>query len=117
MRYTLPQATGRLKKKAEFDSVFKTGVKFSNRYCIIWVSQAKEDHGKVAFVAGKKVGNSVKRNRSKRLLKEVYRKNRMNLKSNHNWIFIAKASAKETTEKDVSYHFKKGLQANGYWQE
>ena len=45
---------------------------------------------KVGFSASKKVGNSVKRHRAVRLLREAVRPLLPRMKENHNYIFVAK---------------------------
>ncbi len=115
MQMTLSQSQGRIKKKKHFESIFKNCLKFGTRYCWVYVAKAVGETPKVAFVAGKKVGNSVKRNRAKRLLKEVYRKNQMNVKLGHDWIFIAKKELVDSSEAQLLYHVTKGLQAHDLW--
>jgi len=65
---------------------------------------------KVAFIASKKVGNAVKRNRAKRLLKAHFIKHSSNL-SDGIYIFVAKTPIIESdfikTSKTLHYIYKK----------
>jgi len=64
-----------LRKKKDFQTVYRYGRSYANRYLVLYVFQTKEHSGQVGFAAGKKLGNAVVRNRVKRLLRESYRLN------------------------------------------
>jgi len=58
------------------------------------VSMARsDDYGRVAFVAGRKVGPAVRRNRAKRLLREAWRSLPESIREEPCWrIWVARAS-------------------------
>ena len=59
-----------IKSKREFEEVFTRGRRYSSATLHMRVHQGSEDEdGKVAFVAPKRLGNAVLRNRCKRLLR------------------------------------------------
>ena len=63
-----------LKKKPDFQEVYRNGRSFADHYLVLYVFPLKDNKGpKVGFAAGKKLGNAVIRNRVKRLLRESYR--------------------------------------------
>ncbi len=63
-----------IKSRREFGQVFSHGVRYGKRLVRITVMKDEEgDPGKVAFVAPKKLGNAVLRNRCKRVLREAAR--------------------------------------------
>lgn len=60
-----------LTKKHEFHEVYEHGAKRVGRLVVVYLLPADDMAG--AVVASKKVGNAVKRNRAKRLLREAFR--------------------------------------------
>ncbi|MDM8289380.1 ribonuclease P protein component [Slackia piriformis] len=65
-----------IKSSTEVSRVFAQGKRLNAHSLTILVYENEEQHGqggRVAFVAGKKLGNAVWRNRSKRRLREICR--------------------------------------------
>lgn len=63
-----------IKSRREFGQVFSHGERYGKRLVRITVMKDEEgDPGKVAFVAPKRLGNAVHRNRCKRVLREAAR--------------------------------------------
>ncbi len=62
-----------LRQKKDFQTVYRYGRSYANRYLVLYVLESEDLGGKVGFAAGKKLGNAVVRNRVKRLLRESYR--------------------------------------------
>lgn len=61
-----------IKSSADITRVFKQGKRFGRGSSMLLVFEDKEQHGRpgrVAFVAGKKLGNAVWRNRAKRRMR------------------------------------------------
>lgn len=61
-----------IKSSREIDTVFKTASRVAHPIVIALVlrtPEGRDQSGRVAFVAGKKLGNAVKRNRCKRVLR------------------------------------------------
>jgi ribonuclease P protein component len=66
-----------IKSRADFDLLFKRGKTISTPYIIARFSRIPEQRdqsGRVAYVAGKKTGNAVMRNRCKRVMREAARR-------------------------------------------
>jgi ribonuclease P protein component len=61
----------------EIDTLFKSGRRAANRALLLMVletPEARARQGRVLFVAGKRLGGAVTRNRSKRVLREAARR-------------------------------------------
>ncbi len=65
-----------LTKKKEFERVFNEGKVIKNEFVVLYVIRNDFSHSRIGLVVSKKVGNAVRRNRAKRLLREVYRLNK-----------------------------------------
>ena len=101
----------RLKKSKDFDKVFKNGQKaFGKNLRIIYLKQAEI---KVGYCVSKKHGNSVQRNRIKRLLREAFRENIPLLNGNYYFVVIPKIDGEvsfDAYKRDFKYLLtKKGL--------
>jgi ribonuclease P protein component len=66
----------RLLKRSEFIRVQRKGRKHGTKSLIILYQPGKKGRLRLGIAASKKIGNSVVRNRIKRLIREVFRKNR-----------------------------------------
>ena len=77
-KYGLPRAVI-LKKPNEIENVYQNG----RRYCYkeFNLIACPSYRTRVAFIVSKKLGNAVKRNRMKRLFREIYRINREKFES------------------------------------
>ena len=64
-----------IKRRSDFQRVYRSGRSFANRYFVLYVFPSDGVRGRVGFAAGKKLGCAVTRNRVKRLLRETYRLN------------------------------------------
>lgn len=78
----------RIRKKSQFIRIFKNSKRIETKKLRIYFEKNKSNISKFTVVTGKKVGNAVIRNRIKRIIKEVYRKNKEFFGTGTNWIFI-----------------------------
>jgi len=63
-----------LRKKRDFDLVFRDGFALGSRYLVIYAKPNELSINRLGLSVSKKIGKAVIRNRIKRLLKEAMRK-------------------------------------------
>ncbi|MBZ2175698.1 ribonuclease P protein component [Schnuerera sp. xch1] len=80
----------RLRSNQEFKKVYQNGKNYWNRNLIMYARRNGLDYSRIGFTVTKKIGNSVVRNRVKRRMKEIFRKNFDNIKGKYDIILIPK---------------------------
>ncbi len=88
----------RLHLKRDFERIIQGGTKFQARGLVLWADTSRQT-GPVRFavVVSKKLGPAVLRNRTKRFLREAFRKNRAQLKPGTDIIVSPRDSEKLST--------------------
>jgi ribonuclease P protein component len=79
-----------LRKKKDFDRLYKKGAKVHGRYFVVMFAKNGRKYNRKAFLASKKVGKAVARNRARRLMKEAHRSLAPQLKTGYDILFIAR---------------------------
>lgn len=95
-----------LRKKKEFQIVFDKGNGFGNDQIIIYALLNKSPVSRLGLVVGRKFGNSVKRNRFKRIIREAYRLNKNLLGKGVDLVVIPKAGLADISLSLVEDKFK-----------
>ena len=90
-----------LRKKDDFQAIYKAGKSVPERYVVLFYRKNDLPYSRTAFLARKKVGNSIQRNRAKRLMKESYRLNADRFLDGYDLIFIARNTINGKKQKDV----------------
>ena len=102
-----------LRKQSDFSRVYKQGKSRGGRFAVILYKRNGLKFTRTAFVASKKVGNSVERNRSRRLMRAAYRAIEPKVKSGYDIIFVARAAITECREPEVEKQLRKSLEGAG----
>ncbi len=95
----------RLKKRYQFNYVYKNGEHFSGKAMILYVTSSKTKAIKVGLAVGKKIGHATKRNFVKRKLREIIYKEIPFLKQQYNIIVVAKENIKDFSFEELSKEF------------
>ena len=66
-----------IRRRAEFQEVYERGVRVNGRFATVFVLANNRAVGRLGIAATKKLGGSVQRNRAKRLIREVFRRNKI----------------------------------------
>jgi ribonuclease P protein component len=94
-----------LKKNEDFREVYKKGNYAENELLILRALNKKSDITKIGISVSKKVGNSVVRHRTIRLIRESYLMVKEQLVPGYNIVVIAKPEAKEKGLAEISGAF------------
>jgi ribonuclease P protein component len=80
----------RVKKTTDFDAIFKAKKSFANRAFIVYQLDNQKTHYRVGISVSKKLGNAVRRNRVKRLIRQVVRQHESHLADPKDFVVIAR---------------------------
>lgn len=83
-----------LKKTRDFHIVYNQGKSKVNKYLVLYSKKNDLGYNRLGISVSKKVGNSVVRHRTTRLIRESYRLNQDNLKTGYDMVVIARQTAK-----------------------
>jgi ribonuclease P protein component len=98
-----------IKKRATFVHVRNNGVfiRSNNINVQKLINQELDEKIGVGFTATKKIGNAVKRNKAKRIMRELSKKILIRGKINTYYVLIAKISILDTKFKDLTKELEK----------
>jgi ribonuclease P protein component len=102
-----------LRKDADFDNVYKRGRSVGERYVVVFYIKNHSNINRTCFLASKKVGNSVRRNRARRLMRESYRLMKDRLPIGYDIIIIARNTITGRTFFEVDKSIKRAFSKAG----
>ena len=106
-----------LRKDADFDNVYKRGRSVGERYVVVFYIKNHRDINRTCFLASKKVGNSVRRNRARRLMRESYRLMKDRLPIGYDIIIIARNTITGRTFFEVDKSIKRAFSKAGLMKD
>jgi len=71
------RARERIRRRADFQQAYEHGARVHGRYSTLFILPNKLDVGRLGIAATKKLGGAVQRNRAKRLIREIFRHNKI----------------------------------------
>ncbi len=80
----------RIRKRKDYQVVYQEGARIHSKSFVIIVSPSHRGIRRLGVTVSKKVGNSVKRNRIKRLVREFFRLNKDRLPGSADIVVIAR---------------------------
>jgi ribonuclease P protein component len=103
-----------LRSRADFERVYREGRRWVNPLFVAFVLLSKEGPLRVGFVASRKVGGAVERNRAKRLLREVIRRRGPKHETAADVVLVARGAILDADYGSVEAQYLQGV---GRWFE
>ena len=100
-RYKL-SAKKRIHKQREYSEIFKKGRRLKFPEFILIFKENSLPYSRVGISVGRKFGNAVRRNRAKRLCRELFRLNQHNLPEGIDIVFLPRKELLETEWEKLS---------------
>jgi ribonuclease P protein component len=101
----------RLRARAEFQKVYAEGQRYNGRLLAAFLRKNEVAEHRLGVTASTKaIGNSVERNRAKRLIREVFRRSSTDLsglEQTYDWVLNAKRSLLVSDEEQRFREFRK----------
>ncbi|MEG1469223.1 MAG: ribonuclease P protein component [Anaerovoracaceae bacterium] len=104
---------GILRRKKDFSTIYNRGKSVGDRFVVVFYKKNNLSYNRIAFLASKKVGNSVKRNRARRLMKESMRLMDKQLPLGYDFIFIARNTICDAKCADVKKSLESAIRRTG----
>ncbi len=98
-----------LKNNWQFERVRRTGRSWAVGMVVLNAAPNGQDLVRYGFITGKKVGNAVKRNRARRLIREAVRHRLAQVKPGWDLVWIARPSIVEATAATVAQAIDEAL--------
>jgi len=67
----------RIRRRPEFQQVYERGARVHSRFSTVFLLPNGSTIGRLGIAATRKLGGAVQRNRAKRLIREVFRRNKI----------------------------------------
>lgn len=83
-----------LKQNRDFQRTYKKGSYKAGRFLVVYARENRLPHNRIGITTGKRFGNSVQRNRVKRLIRESYRQLAPAVKQGYDLVFMVRATGK-----------------------
>ena len=97
----------RLKSSLRFQKVYKEGKSFVDSFAIFYIMPSNDKTFKIGLAVGKKLGNAVVRNHTKRMMREVVRKKIKDLKPGYHIVWVARKRIIKADLKDYERVFNR----------
>ena len=91
----------KIRKRTEYTSIYQHGKRTYARHFTVVAKKNELGYGRLGITVSKKVGNAVRRNRIKRLIREFFRLNKTQLVASQDIVVIGKKGMPRLSYQDV----------------
>ena len=85
----------RLRRRGDFEIIAKEGIRKHTKNFLIIVRKNDRGFSRLGAVASKRLGKAVERNRTKRLMREFFRRNKDRLPPSTDYVIVGKKGAQD----------------------
>lgn len=104
-----------LRRKSDFSAIYNKGKSVGERYVVLFYRKNGLEYNRTAFLASKKVGKAVARNRARRLMKESVRQLDGHFPDGYDYIFIARNTINNSKCADVKKSIEAAMKKAGIY--
>lgn len=97
----------RIKSKQSFQAVYNQGRSFVDGMSIFYVIADQDESVRLGLAVGKKLGCAVVRNHLKRMMREVFRRHKAELKKGYRIVWVARRRLVKADLEAFEYTFSK----------
>ena len=102
-----------LRYKKDFDRLYKKGRSVGDKYVVVFHIANGLPYTRKAFLASRKVGGAVVRNRARRLMKEGFRTIEKRVKTGKDVLLIARSTINDKKCAEVEDSIRKAFEKGG----
>lgn len=107
-----------IKKNDEYKKIYNKKNSISDYYLVLFICKNNTKYNRYGFTTAKKIKKAVTRNKIRRRLKDIVRKNKANIKTGYDIILMARLNSINASYKDLEKSYikilkKKNLYLNG----
>jgi len=95
----------RIRKQSDFSFLYKQGSRYRGRYFTVVYLPNNLSYSRLGVVVSKKVGGAVERNKVKRRLRALFRRNKVAMKETQDLLIIARPDVKGLAAKDLRSYY------------
>ena len=96
----------RLTRRCQFLDTQRQGARHVTQHFVVYARLGAEPFSRVGLTVSRKVGNAVVRNLVKRRLREVFRRNKRQLPTGYDFVWIARKGAGEASFESLDHQIK-----------
>ena len=105
----------RIFNSLDFKIIYKQGFSVINKDLVLYYKRNKTNDIRIGITVSSRIGNAVTRNRIKRIIREVFRKRILDIKSGYDIVLITRKPIKEKSFHEIEKTFIDVLRRAGLY--
>lgn len=90
-----------LKKNKDFRRIYVKGNSFVSPFVVTYIHKNRSSENRLGITTSKKIGNAVKRNRARRVIRQAYNELLPNLNNGYDFVFVARGKTPFVKSTDI----------------